>query len=258
MSIVGGGIIPNSPLLLPKLSVVAQKQVSRTREAISRLCHEMYALQPSIIIVISSSRDDLPVSCLLQAPSLNYSFAEWGDVVTEGKVNIATGFTHSLKERAETNYPILLKSVNKLPTDFAIPSVLLDKFFPQVPFVYLQLAKNISVDDLSRLSIMLAEQCNTSSERIILLATGTLAEQREKSSSEAAVFDKYFKTSLSPLSLTSLINLDAGLRQRTRETIWSPTILALMVLADRVDDHEILSYESPSRVGYLVALMKLK
>lgn len=258
MPIVGAAIIPNSPLLLPKLSVTAQKHVIKTKEAIYRLGHELYALQPSLVIIIGKSESNLPVCSLLQAPKLSYSFAEWGDMVTAGEALIATGFTHSLKERAETSFPIILKSDTKLPTNLAVTVALLLPYLEKIPYVFLQLPKNISVDNLTKLSSILTEQCNISAERIVLLSVGTLGQKREKENNESLVFDKYLQSAIVPMNINSLINIDPSLRQRVKESVWLPTTLLGLVISERVLDTQILSYESPSQVGYLVALFNLK
>jgi len=253
MPIIGAALIPNSPLLLPKLSPLVQRRLAKTKQAIDRLAHELYARQPSLIIIIGYTQTISGVCNLLQAPKLSYSFAEWGDVVTKGEVLIATGFTHSLKERAEVNFPLLLRSVDRLPVNLAVPVNLLSTIFSQSPFVFLELPSSINLDDLTHLSTIIKEHCDSSSERIAIVAVGNLAERITKSKNEAQVYDKYFQAALKPLNQQSLDNLDADLKKRVKETIWAPTLLTAMVVGEIATETEILSYEAPAKVGYIVA-----
>lgn len=249
--------MPNSPLLLPKLSPLVQKKVTKTREAINRLLYELYARQPSVIMVVATAADSAKVCSLLQAPKLDYSFAEWGDVVTKGEVPIATGFTHSLKERAETDLPLILKTVYKLPVTSAVPAFWLSQIFSNRPFVFIELPVSISLEELNSLSAIIREHCSASSERLLLVAAGNLAEQTGKSKDESQIYDKYFKNALHPLNRESLSNLDDELKKRVRENLWAPALLAALVVDDIAVETNILSYEAPAKVGYLVAQLSL-
>lgn len=253
MPLVASALMPNSPLLLPKLAAVVQKRVNKTRQAIDRLSQELYARQPSIIIMVGYSLRRAEVCSLLQSPKLNYSFAAWGDVITRGQVLIATGFTHHLKESAEVNFPIKLQQAESLPINFAVPVNSLATHFSNVPFVFLQLPEKISLDDLTRLSNIIKEASSNSNERIALLAVGDLAEQNPKVDNEARIYDKYFQSALKPLNTQALADLAVDLKNKVQESLLGPALLQALVLKDLAVETELLSYEAPAKVGYVVA-----
>lgn len=257
MAIVSLALMPNSPLLLPKLSPLVQKKTVKTREALSLLVHELYARQPDIVMLVSYSQSSVNVCSLLQAPSLPYSFAESGDVVTRGEVLIATGFTHSLKESAEVKFPLLLKSVEKLPTNLAVPTWYLSQLFSQKTFVFLELPPQISLEDLKNLSSIVRNHSNKSSRRILLIAVGNLAEQTNKRKDESKIYDKYFQAAINPLNQDLLANLNIELKKQVRESIWAPATLIAEVLADTRVETKVLSYEAPAKAGYLVAQINI-
>ena len=253
MPLVGCALIPNSPLLLPKLATAARKYVAKTAAAVSRLAHELYALQPSVLMIASCRQEAGGPFSLLQAPQLNYAFADWGDVATVGTVTIATGFTHALKETAEVDFPIILKSVDRLPVYFGVPVILLNQVLNKVPFVFLEIPPGATVEELNRLGLIMAEHFMVAKERIILLAAGTLAEQTKQRRDDAHIYDNYFCAALLPWRADKLINVDVALRQRVRDSIWAPTVLTAVVLGERDSQATILSYEAPAKVGYVVA-----
>jgi hypothetical protein len=257
MPLIGSAIIPNSPLLLPKLSPAIQKKVSKTKQAVNRLADEIYALQPTVVMLLAAQAETINVCRLLQASSLPYQLAEWGDVVTRGEALIATGFTHTLKEMAEVTFPLLLSSADSLSVDFAVPVIMLQPTLPQMRYVFLSLPPKISIDDLTALAKLIADHCNLSAERILLASVGTLAEPTNKTAAEAKIYDKYFMSATSPLQAESLVNIDSQLRKKVKESLWAPTVLMSLVLQGRSTETNILSYDAATGAGYLVAQINL-
>lgn len=253
MPLVSLALVPNSPLLLPKLSATVHKRLAKTREAIDRLLPELYARQVEIIIIAAYADNKLDGTCLLQSSYLPYSFAEWGDVITTGQVSIATGYTHALKEKSETNQPIPLRTVERLPINFAVPAHWLKQVFVKQPFVFLELSTLTNLDELHQLALLLREHINNAPQRVLLVAAGNLAAHLGKNKAEALIYDKYFQRALQPLNSQALANIDGELRKRVKETSWAPTLLLALLSEDLGVKTEILSYEAPAGVGYIVA-----
>ncbi len=257
MPIVGLALMPNSPLLLPKLSPLVQIRTAKTREAINLLMHELYARQPDVVMVISYSQTTASVCSLLQAPRVPFSFVEAGDVVTSGEVTIATGFTHALKESAEVAFPVILKSVKKLPLNLAVPTWYLSQVFGKQAFVFLEIPPQLGLDELKKLSTVLKEHTSGSRARVLLIAVGNLAEQTNKRKDEAKIYDKYFQAAIKPLNQDSLANLDFEFKRQVRETIWAPAMLIAEILLETKTETHIISYEAPAKAGYLVAQLNI-
>ncbi|MDP3986590.1 MAG: hypothetical protein Q8P77_04165 [Candidatus Veblenbacteria bacterium] len=238
---------------MPKLAPPALKLTSKTRAGVSRLAHELYARQPTVAVVVASGTSLPPRFALLQGTAVPYSFAEWGDVATAGTVSIATGFTHQLKERGEIKFPMQLVSMPTLPYSFAVPVVLLSLVFPRLPFVFYHLPSAPQLDELGQAALLLSEQCEASTERVLVLASGTLAQVGPHDQGEAQVYNQYFRQALSSGDRSALVNLDPKLRAKARESLWAPVTLAWLALGERQVAPTMVSYESPARVGYLVA-----
>ncbi len=253
MSIVASGILPNSPLLLPKLSPLVIKRTSRTREAIDKLLHEMYARQPDIVMLISSAGQPADVTSLLQASTLKYSFFPWGDVVTKGEVKLATGFTHKLKESMETSFPIILKSVDELPVYFAVPTLYLQNILSWQNYIFLEIANSLGFDELYKLAKYIKEQINQSTSRILLVVCGNLSEHFGRYQEQATVFDRSFQAALISLNSSGLADLKQSKPKGLRESLLNQSLLLSLILADLPIQVSIFSYEVPARVGYLVA-----
>jgi len=249
---IAGALVPNSPWLLPKLANQALAQTSKTRQAIMRLGHELHARQPDIIVMLAVNQELFGTADLLQAPSLPYSFAEYGDVISSGFVKLATGFTHALKERTETSFPLALRSPAALPLHFGVPCVWLQPYVSDCTYVFLELSPRLTIDELSRLSVLLAEHGKTVLDRLVIVAAGNLA-RTTKQSTESIIYNKYFLSALEPLNKDVLLNIDADLRLQSKESLWAPAALLSLILAESQVSTEILSYEAPGQIGYVVA-----
>jgi len=260
MPLVGAAILPHSPLLLPGLRSEIKTQVQKTTVAIHSLADELYAREPEVLLLMAAHTATTGLSdryAFIQAPQLPYSFAEFGDLKTQGEFKGAVGFTHRLKERWETVFPFPLVSVKQLPYTFAVPLVVLGEPLNKLPVVCLQVPKEIPVDEIKRLALLLSEELDIARERVVMLAAGDLAHATTETLTESQIFDKLFCSACDQCSVDKLVNLEADLRARTRECLWAPTTLLCATLGECNTHMDVISYESPVGVGFLVARFDL-
>lgn len=254
MPIVGGGLLPNSQLLLPGLSAEVRKAVSKTTAAISRLAHELYAREPDVMIMLAvdeAASAKQPRYSLLQAPELPYSFASLGDLTTFGTAHLAYGLTHLLKERWETSFPLPLVTPSQLPAAFSLPLVSLGLPLSNLPLVALRLPLDATHDELHHLSELLGSELERLPQRSLIMGVGTLGHGSSKADSNATMYDRQFKRALEATP-DQLVNLDSALRQQVKDTLWPAATLAWLCYGNHSVRLERTSYEAPTGLGYLV------
>ncbi len=261
MPIVGGALLPHSPLLLPGLTPEARKLAAKSSEALARLAEFVRGLTPDILLVVAAHADAgamEPGYALLQGATLPYNFSALGDLVTAGSFKGAVGFTHHLKEQIETRFPLPLVSTLALPYSFAIPPLALGQPLSTKPLVCLRLPKELKLDELNTLAGVLQETMATARERVVVLAAGDLAHATPATTTEAKIFDQLFQVACEESSLEKLMNLDVALRRTTRECLQAPACFLYRLFQGTNHATELYSYEAPVGVGLLVAQVSLR
>lgn len=256
MPLVTAAVVPNSPLLLPGLNTKARNCVVKTTSAINALEAHLNAFAPEVLLLLATTTDTTISGhkySMLQAPKLAYQFSEFGDLTTVGIAQIALGFTHQLKEKCETSFPIPLSSPKQLPYIFSVPVALLSGKFAAIPIACIQLPINIPLDEITQLAKIIKDHCAESSKRVAILAAGLLARHKNSSDTDAPIFDRQFQLLATRSDAMALLNLDSTIRMRIPQTMWEPASLLYSILSGHNVVTDVLSYESPLGVGLLTA-----
>lgn len=256
MPIVSATILPHSPLLLPGLADEVRQAVSKTITAINNMGEKILAQKPDVILVIAAHNGVAGGSnkyALFQGPEFNYAFNQFGDLATSGSFKGAVGFIHHLKEKLETKFPLPLVSTNLLPYTLAIPLICLGNTLNNLPSACLQIPKEISADEIKQLAALLGEEISNMSERVAIIAAGDLAHTNEISDTKAKIFDQLFQAACHNNSLNKLINMDLTARRELKECLWAPVILLYSLFGEYKISTQIISYETPTGIGFLVA-----
>jgi aromatic ring-opening dioxygenase LigB subunit len=234
--------------------------VAKSAEALAQVVEALAALNPDVLVVVTAHGDaQAPTQdyALLQGATLPYDFSSLGDLVTQGALKGAVGFTHHLKEQLETRFPIPLVSIKALPYSFAIPVIALGQALSSKPVVCLQVPEEIKLDDLNTLGGLLQEAMNSTKQRVVVLAAGDLAHAKPNTTTEAKIFDQLFQVACEESSLEKLMNLDPNLRHTTHECLQAPACFLYRLLEGTQHTTKLISYEAPVGVGLLVAQVSL-
>lgn len=256
MPIVSATILPHSPLLLPGLIDEARKAVGKTTAAINNVGEKILAKKPDVVLVISAhtgAADGFNKYALFQGPEFNYAFNQFGDLATNGSFKGAVGFIHHLKEKLEIKFPLPLVSADLLPYTLAIPLVCLGGVLNNLAVACLQIPKEISADEIKQLATLLGEEISNMSERVAVIAAGDLAHTNETSNTKAKIFDQLFQAACHNNSLNKLTNMDILARREVKECLWAPVTLLYSLLGECKISTQIISYEMPVGIGFLVA-----
>lgn len=260
MPLIGAAILPNSPALLPGLASATKQPVAPTLLACNQVSQEIVKAGPDILLLVAGETETIKLAdsfALLQGPYFDYRFAEFGDLVTRGRLTGAVGFVHHLKEQLETSFPIPLVTQSILPYTFAVPLASGTPPLTQLPIACLNLPRKPRINDLLRLGDILSEHLATLNQRVAIGALGTLAQHAGPDIASAKIYDQLIVSNCQQQNLERLVNLDPQLRLSAHETLWGPLVLLYACLAGKRSQTTLQSYAAPLGIGFLVAQVTL-
>jgi AmmeMemoRadiSam system protein B len=262
MSLVFSAIVPHSPLLLPTIGKENLKRLENTSRAYEKLAASLEASNVETIVIISPHGVIQPGSFTMNLnPNFTASFEEFGDFATKAAWAGDLGLAYKIRERLETRAPLQLVSEEKLDHGTTIPLFLLTKKLPTVKIIPLYFS-DLSNEEHFKFGQLLNREIIYNKEKIAVIASGDLSHRLGKDSPggylpKAKKFDKKVIDYLKQNKNQDLINLDqkeiieaseCGLR----------SILILAGIMDKIKfQPQLLSYESPFGIGYLVMEFKL-
>jgi aromatic ring-opening dioxygenase LigB subunit len=256
-------ITPHPPILIPAIGRENIKRIKKTAEAMEELERKLFEAKPDTIIVISPHGLILPDAFSINLnPEYVSNLQEFGDFSTKLKFKANTALAFRIKELMEDkNIPLVLTSDGSLDHGAVVPLYFLTKRLPKVsilPLSYslLDLKTHFNFGDFLKEIILNDDQ------KIAVVASGDLSHRLSKDapagySSRGKEFDEKLVELIANKNTAGILKMDEDLIKKAGEC-GLRSILILLGLLERINyTPEILSYEGPFGVGYLVANFKL-
>jgi len=264
MPLVFSAISPHPPVLIPEIGKDNLKKISKTEEAMKKLEQEFYASKPESILVISPHGQIFDDAFNINL-SADYSanFKEFGDFGLELKFKSDYLSIQEIRAADETHkaVPITLTSQNELDHGFSVPLYYLTqhlKNIPLIPVTYsgLDLQKHFEFGQF------LYRQLAKINKRFGVLASGDLSHRLTKDapggySAKGKEFDKKLAELVKKKDIKGILNIDPKLRQEAGECGLRSIAILLGMIESLNTKTEILSYEGPFGVGYMVCNFRL-
>jgi len=259
--LVFAAIVPHPPILIPQIGKDNLKKLKKTVSAFDLLEEDLNAARPDIIVVISPHGEvNFDAFTINTNQSYNATFENFGDFSTHTRYNADLGFINALKSKNETKLPIQLVSEPKLDHGAAVPLFYLtrkDNKRRIVPITYSMLNYQKHVD----FGVALKEAIFHSDKRVALVASGDLSHRLSLQapagfSPQAKEFDKKLIQLLKKKNVESIVNLDPAMIEEAGECGLRSFLILLGAIKNMNYEFEVLSYEAPFGVGYLVGEMK--
>lgn len=258
MSLVFCAIVPHPPILIPSIGKEHLDTISATRVSLERLEQDLYATKPDTIIIISPhgpiQADSFTVNI---SNEYTADFKSFGDFATVNKFSGDTILLTADKERISEQVPISIISDPQLDHGVSIPLHYLARHLPQIKIVPIHFSL---LDNQAHLEFgkALKEVAMNSDKRIAIIASADLSHcVTEKAPLPFNPAGKEFDDTLIKLltnrDTTGIVNLDPQLVDRAGECGLRSIIICLGALHGINHQTEIMSYEAPFGVGYLVA-----
>ena len=256
-------ITPHTPLLIPGVGKENVAKLDATTSALTHLEGELYASHPDVIVVISShaiQHED--------AFSLNLhdeyviDFKDFGDLATsrilQPDIELASAIESHMHERT---VPFTLDSSLNVDYGTGVPLYFLTQNLPHAKIVPLSFS-GLPAKEHVRFGTELKDVFERSLKRIAVVASGDLSHCLSSDAPlgykpEGSEYDKKVVEAVKGISTSGLLSMNTKLLEGASACIHEQLLILFGILERKKTRVEILSYEHPFGVGYLVAQIHL-
>ncbi|HLD27763.1 MAG TPA: AmmeMemoRadiSam system protein B [Patescibacteria group bacterium] len=258
MSLIFGAIVPHPPLLIPAIGRDNLKEMEKTGRSFKELEEILYAKKPDTIIVISPHGNLMTEAFTINhSPVLKADFEDFGDLETKLEFKNDNALAYQIRESLETKLPLVLTTVERLDHGVSVPLYYLTRHLPDfriIPVGYSML----SFAEHFAFGAAIRRVLNLTNKRVAVIASGDLShrltlEAPAGFSERGREFDAKLIELLKQKDLKSILKLNSDLVKEAGECGLKSILILLGVLDEINYQPEILSYEAPFGVGYLVA-----
>jgi len=266
MSLVFTSICPHPPIIVPTVGQPADlKIVSKTIEGMEQLAKKFAKAKPETVIVISPHGPiDFRNFTISDSPTLAGHFHMFGDFDTEFVFKNNQSLIEKIKKEADkAKIPLKLADIEKMDHGTLVPLYYLVKSHPSVKIVpltvsFLDLETHFELGKILGRAISDKQQ----ETRIGIVASGDLSHRLTSGapggySPRGKEFDEKIVELLKKKDVKGILNMDKDLIEKAGECGYRSILILLGALDGLNWKPEILSYEAPFGVGYLVANFNL-
>ena len=261
--LVFSAIVPHPPVLIPAVGKDNAKKLKKTAKAFEQLKEALEESKPAPIIIISP-HGDVNFDAFTINTNKEYiaRFEKFGDFSTERKFLPDLEYINTLKSCNETKLPVQLVSNENLDHGASVP---LFQLLPEnskvkiVPVITSLLSFNKQLE----FGKMMKEAAFSLDKRYAIIASGDLSHKLSMKapagfSKTAKEFDKKLIQLLKKQNTEGVLNMDQALVKDAAECGLRSILILLGVVQNMNYDFEVLSYESPFGVGYLIGEFNFK
>jgi MEMO1 family protein len=260
--IVFAGIAPHPPLLVPEIGGDRIEQVASSQHALREFSRRLIETNPETIVVISPHSPIEPQSFTARAaPTLRGDFRDFRSP------NVSLTFPNDLDlidaiQRASRLEGISFRSLGlDYPLDHGalVPLYYLQEagWRGQIVVIGFTLQSNEHHLAFGKAVARAAESIQRS---IAIVASGDLSHRLivggpYEYEPTAHFFDEQIVDAINRGDPDGVIGIEPALRERAGECGYRSILIALGTVRENLSEHQVLSYEGPFGVGYMVAVL---
>ena len=267
-------ITPHPSIIIPTIGTPSDlKKVSKTIEGYKKLAKIFQKTRPDVVIVISSHGPvDYSQFSLVISPTLSGDFGTFGDFETKFEFKNDLEIVDLIAQDCKLkNIPYRLINFPKLDHGVLIPLYYLTKNYDK-PLKIVPLACSLlGAKTNFEFGKILHRVCNlkneTKNKRIAIIASGDLSRKSTFSPSAGSspydeIFDKNLIEYLRKKKIDKILKMDKELTEKAGKCGYLSMVILLGAISRirsliREAKFQILSYEAPFGVGYLVANVRI-
>jgi len=261
--LVFSAIVPHPPILIPTIGKDSLDKISKTKQAMETLAKELYASSPDIIVVISPHGEISPTSFVINlCDSYEINFENFGDFTTKLHQTGDHDLMNDGKEVLAKKFPINVISEPNLDHGVGVPIFYLGQKLKNTTIIPLSYSL---LDNQTHLEFgkTLKEIIAGSNKRVAVIASGDLSHCLTKDAPapfnpDGKKFDEQLMKLIEKNDTKKIANLDAEMVENAAECGLRSILILLGVLNGVNHQPEIISYEAPFGIGYLVVNFKLQ
>ncbi|MBI2853379.1 MAG: AmmeMemoRadiSam system protein A [Chloroflexi bacterium] len=259
--IMFGCIVPHPPLLVPDVGRGQEHAVKSTADAMQKLAEQLGQSHPEVLAIISPHGAGYSSAMgVFTGQSSTGSMRSWGSRAPESNFNNDHELAATIVEQCEADkIPVQPIGDNGYDLDHGVmvPMRFLSREsqgLPLVPltFSWLPLKTHFSFGQAIR------NAATRANRDLAIIASGDLSHRLSPNApagydTMGKVFDDKLVSAISRLDEDEILNLDPSLIERAGECGLRSIVILLGALHGLAVKPQVLSYEGPFGVGYMVA-----
>jgi AmmeMemoRadiSam system protein A/AmmeMemoRadiSam system protein B len=264
--IVFGCIVPHPPLLVPEVGGGREMEISATIYAMKELAQRLAAKRPETVVIISPHGKILHDSMgIASAAVLRGNMRNWGARSADHNFDNDPGFIAALQTEAGAS-DIPLDSIGdteyNLDHGVMVPVYFLIEGMYGVPLVPLTFSM-LPLSDHFTFGQAIKRAAERTGKRVAVIASGDLSHRLIPSAPAGydpmgEVFDKKITEAVAAYDAQAILDLDGNLSDRAGECGLRSIVILLGALDGLKVKPDVLSYEGPFGVGYMVAALDVE
>lgn len=261
-SIVYAGIAPHPPLLVPEVGGSRIQQVANSQRALQEFSRRLVDTSPDTIVVVSPhSPLDPRVFTARATPELKGDFREFDAPDVRLTFENDLELLDALKRAAATEGVEMRELDRDYPLDHGalVPLYYLHEAGWRGRIVVIGFTLQSNEKHLA-FGRAISNAAGAINRRVALVASGDLSHRLivdgpYEFEPTAHLFDEQIVAAIKRGDPGGVIDIDPDLRTRAGECGYRSIVIALGTVGNDLRDPEVLSYEGPFGVGYMVAVL---
>lgn len=261
--LVFSAITPHPPVIIPTIGKNGIEKVKQTAQAMEKLEHELYGAKPDVIVIISPHGHVLSDSFTINLNKSFYAdFETFGDWQTKLEFKSKPGLVSKFKERLEKELPVKLISEEKLDHGIGVPLYFLSDHLKNTPIIPIYYS-HLDLESHWKFGDLLREEIIKSDLRIAVIASGDLSHKLTKDapggfSENAQKFDDKLIQIVEKKDYNEILKITPEQMEEVSECGVRSFAILFGIINKFEHTPDIISYEKPLGVGYMVVNFKLK
>ena len=256
-----GCAVPHPPLIIPEIGKGEEQKIHATIQAMNKLGDKLAEAQPEILFVVSPhGNTQYNAMGVASSPYSEGSFDTWGAAGLNYHFNNNLNFVHLLQEECRRNQiplTVFSNKVYELDWGVLVPLYYLLKKLQNVSLVPATFSL-LSYNTHFMFGKSIRHTAEQAGKKVAFIASGDLSHRLLRGAPAGydpmgKVFDNKIIESMSHLDSRALLEIEPDLVDRAGECGLRSLIILLGALDGLVVKPEVLSYEGPFGVGYMVA-----
>ncbi len=262
--LVFAALTPSSPLLLPSIHKEKGLKLKKTLDAMQELAEELYASRPDVILLLSEHPTTFEDAFSINISNpYKFDVSAFGDLGFERKLHPDIETIDRLQRNLRSqSQPVTLTTDDALDHGSAVAIGLLAEKLPNIKLIPITYS---SLDAKAHFQFgqALKDVVMNSDKRIAIIASGDLSHAIESKSptgfhKDGKEFDDKINEVVAHKNTAGLIGVDQSITDNAQQTVYQQ-LLILFGLLERISvKPQILSYEAPFGVGFMVTNFVLK
>lgn len=249
-------LCPHPPLAIPNVGKDKIERIESTIEAMEQLADDFEQEDPQTTIVVSPHAPKNPNSFIINDAELfKGHFHQFGDLNTELAFQNDLNLVDSIAQQCEQeDLPLTKRAFKELDHGTLVPLYYLAQGKPNSQIVSLAYS-NLSLKDHFQMGKVLQKAAQDKS--VALVASGDMSHRLTQDapagySPRGEEFDQKLIELIKNKDVEGILNMDSDLVKQAGQCGYRSLVVLLGALQDLDWKPEVLSYQGPFGVGYLV------